>query len=87
MDTSAIDAIYPIKPYTLPKLGTFKMIVNEFVIDEVDIDQYYYWTPQWQEGESKANKDIQEENWDTFSSPREAIDYLHKLRDDSNKSD
>ncbi len=87
MDTAGKDAILAIKPYHLPKLKTYKKIVNEFVIDEVELDQSYYWTSPWQEGERQADKDIQKESWDSFSSPEEAIEYLHKLTDDSNKTD
>lgn len=55
--------------------------------NKVELDQVYYWTKDWQEGEGKADKDIMEKNWNTFSSAKDAIGYLHKLRDDSNKSD
>jgi hypothetical protein len=87
MDTSAKDAIFPISPYTLPKLRTYKGIVNKYVIDNVELDQSYYWTPQWQKGEIEADNDIKENKLNVFNSSSEAIDYLHKLRDDSNKND
>jgi len=87
MDTAAKDAILAIKPYRLPTLKKYKKIVNDFVIDEVELDQSYYWTSPWQKGEQQAEQDIQMGNWDTFSSSEEAIEYLHKLTDDSNKAD
>jgi len=46
-------------------------------------NQDYYWTPEWQEGEREADKDIAENNYVTFNTAQEAIDYLHFLRDSS----
>ena len=57
------------------------------ISDLVESKQGYYWTKDWQEGEREADKDIETKNWDTFLSAKEAIDYLHKLKDGSNKSD
>lgn len=54
---------------------------------EAELDQAYYWTKDWQEGESRADKDITAGNWDIFPSAKDAIEYLHKLKDDTNKSD
>ncbi len=87
MVTSTEDIIFQINPYTLPKMRTYKRVFNNFVINELSLDQAYYWTQQWQEGEHEADRDITENKMDTFTSPREAIDYLHKLRDDSNQTD
>ena len=46
-------------------------------------NQGYYWTPEWQEGESQASIDIADGNYYTFNTAQEAIDYLHFIRDSS----
>lgn len=35
---------------------------------EITGSQDYYWTPEWQEGEKEADKDITTANYVTFSS-------------------
>ena len=51
MDTSAKEAVFPVSPFSLPRFRKYKGMVNDFVIDEIELDQSYYWTSQWQKGE------------------------------------
>ena len=55
--------------------------------DKVELDQAYYWTRDWQQGEDRADNDITAKNWDIFPSAKDAIEYLHELRDDTDKPD
>ncbi len=39
----------------------------------IDRDQAYFWTPEWQEGESEASKDIAEGRVETFDDIEDLI--------------
>ena len=51
--------------------------------DEVEIslpapDQSWFWTPEWQQAEREADKDIREGNVLTFDNVHDLIEHLHK---------
>ena len=82
-----ISSTCPLK--MVPSIISFDDVFSALIakIEAVELDQAYYWTKDWQEGEVKADKDIKAKNWDIFSSAKDAIEHLDKLRDGSNKSD
>ena len=74
---------------TLPKSKAQKriQILSDYLINEVYLNQAYYWTKHWQQGEKEADKDIAEGKFDTFSSVEDAIGHLHSLGSDENNPD
>jgi hypothetical protein len=45
---------------------------------DVLIEQSYFWTPEWQAGEDKADKELAEGEYKTFDSMDEMLTFLAK---------
>jgi len=63
---------------------------NAFVISDIYLEQMYYWTKEWQEGELEADEDIKNGRLKKFASAQDAVKHLkrkqHKiLRKDEQK--
>jgi hypothetical protein len=44
---------------------------------QIDRDQAYFWTEEWQRDYREAQKDIEEGNYETFENVDSLLDYLH----------
>jgi antitoxin MazE len=53
----------------------------------IDADQIWFWEKEWQEGERKAEKDIEEGNLSrAFTTAEDGISYLRKRRKELKKN-
>ena len=46
----------------------------------VELDQAYFWTKEWQEGEKEANEDIKKKRVKDFKNVKGIIKHLHSKR-------
>ena len=73
---------FVINEYSLtPPLSKFvKVARNKFVINNIYLEQTYFWSEDWQVGEKEADKDIKSGRIKTFSNSKDTIKYLHSNR-------
>ncbi len=63
-----------------PKSKHSNEVMNDFVFNEIDLGQAYYWTKEWQDGEKEADEDIKRGRMKRFKSAKDTIKYLRSKR-------
>jgi hypothetical protein len=63
-----------------PKSKYFLDSMNDFVLGETYLDQAYFWTKDWQEGEKEADEDIKRKRVKDFKNAKGVIKHLHSKR-------
>lgn len=73
-DTNTYVMSYYIEPLRKSKYS--KEVRNKFVIDTLSLNQAYFWTAIWQDGEKEADDDIKQGR---VRKPKSAKDVIHRL--------
>jgi hypothetical protein len=63
-----------------PKSKFSREAKNAFVIDRIYLEQAYFWTKEWQEGEKEADRDIKQGKIGKPESAKDIIRHLHSRR-------
>jgi epoxyqueuosine reductase QueG len=63
-----------------PKSKFSREVKNAFVIDNTYLEQAYFWTKEWQEGEKEAEEDIKHGRMRNPGSAKDTIQHLHSKR-------
>jgi len=63
-----------------PRSKHSSTLTNKFVINELYLEQSYYWTEIWQKGEKEADEDIRQGKVNIFKSADDTINYLRSKR-------
>lgn len=53
---------------------------NKFEINVISLEQAYYWTKEWQEGEKEADRDIEQGRVKDFGSAKDTIKHLRSRK-------
>jgi len=78
------------KKYNLIPGKYVKITCQDDVIEikNIDSEQAYFWTKEWQEAEKEASEDIKQGRMSPiFSSAKEGINYLKTITEKSTKAD
>lgn len=80
MVTGTIDYVISEQISAPPKSKIAIKVPSEFVINEVYLEQRYFWGEEWQSGEHEADDDIKNGRVNNFKNAKDTIKYLRSKR-------